>query len=169
MCIIQDRVNELTALAGISVPVEARIDLVGRCAGQCDGYGKYIRINKVLLGENLKEELDQTIIHEMAHAVDIQRNGYRRDSRCRAIHHDEVFYTICAELGDPNASRTHKIAELRSSRVYRKFRYLCECGENHTLKTPSHNKLQAGKVTWYQFTACKGKVYKETFICEVTK
>ena len=166
MCKVQDRVNELMAQAKCTTKVTVTTDLVGRCAGQCDGYGRKVRINKMLLESRFQKELDETIIHEVAHAVDIQRNGYRRDSRGRAIHHDQVFYDICAELGHPGATRTHKIKELKPTRKYRQFKYKLSNGEVNTLTTIRHNRLQSGKVEYYQW---KGGVttYKHDFIGEV--
>ena len=123
--------------------------------------------------ENLAKELDETIVHEVAHAVDIQRNGYRRDLRGRAIHHDQVFYDIMAELsGKPAESfkRTHDIKELKPTRKYRQFEYQLSNGETDTLTTIRHNKLQKGKVVFYQFRTAEGswaKAYKHDFIREV--
>ena len=173
MCKVQDRVNELVDASGIKLSVVVSTNLVGVTAGDCDGYGRKIRINKVLLKPHLAEELDETIVHEVAHAVDIQRNGYRRDSRGKAIHHDKVFYSIMAELGYPNAKRTHDIKELKPSRVYRQFKYACDiegCKDTHILKTPSHNKLQNAGINdpkWYKYRKCGGKVYKTTFVKEI--
>ena len=173
---IQDRVNELVLQSGISLSVAVSTNLVGRSAGDCDGYGRKIRINKVLVSNSdLAAELDETIIHEVAHAVDIQRNGYRRDSRGRAIHHDAKFYDIMAELsGKPAESfkRTHDIKELKPTRIYRRFKYTCDiegCKDTHILKTPSHNKLQKGHHSYYTFRDCGGKIFKNTFVKEMPK
>ena len=108
----------------------------------------------------------------MNYAVDIQRNGYRRSANGKAIHHDSVFYNICAELGLPDAKRTHNITDLKPARVYRRFNYTCNvkgCTNEHVLKTPSHNKLQKGKYEYYTFKKCGGKIYKHTFIEELPK
>ena len=171
MCKVQDRVNELVDASGIKLSVVVSTNLVGVTAGDCDGYGRKIRINKVLLKPHLAKELDETIVHEVAHAVDIQRNGYRRDSKGRAIHHDKVFYDIMAELGYPNAKRTHDIKELKPSRVYREFVYNLrhrnsegKCGRV-TLKTIRHNKLQNNKVEYYQWPGGL-RAYKVDFVEE---
>ena len=71
-----------------------------------------------------------------------------------------------AELGIPNAKRTHDIKELKSTRKFREFLYQLSNGKTETLKTPSHNKLQRGKVEYYQWRD-GSRAYKSDFIKEL--
>ena len=160
--------------------VKVIVDLKGMTAGYCDASAKFIRINEVLTKhEHLADELERTILHEVAHAVDIMRHGHRKNGN-KFVHHDHIFYTICRELGIPDETRTHDIKELVSTRKYREFEYrlrklidgewkymvhngkpVCE-----TLKTIRHNKLQKGKVEYYQWSGGK-RAYKVDFVREI--
>ena len=170
---MQNTVNRLIAVAAANTPKvnffvpKITANLTGVTAGECSGDGKTIRINKLLVEqEHLKHELYETIVHEVAHSVDIQRNGYRKDSRNRYIHHDAIFYRIMAELGITNAKRTHDIKDLKPTRKYREFEYRLSNGKIETLKTIRHNKLQRGKVEYYQWPG-GARAYSRDFIREV--
>jgi len=143
-------------------------DIKGSIAGCAKPCGTIISFNSTLAKEN-PDTFWKIIIHEVAHAIDIQRNGYRfsqdKFGKRKGIHHDKIFYDICRELGDPNPARTHNY-KTTPSRKYKQFLYSCKtpnCTEKHILKTIRHNKLQNHKVTYYQWgTGCK--VFKHTFI-----
>jgi predicted SprT family Zn-dependent metalloprotease len=169
---IQAKVNELLISAGCKPNVTVKIANFGITAGDVDGYGTTMRINKQVI-DNYPQHLEELIIHETAHVVDIQRHGFRKDSRGRYIHHDKVFFDICRELGDPNPSTTYdEEMQLKSVRKFREFEYSCGClsedgsPKAHIVKTPTHNKIQKRHAV-YQCRTCKEEFSKHNFIREV--
>ena len=167
----QARVNELldnleSQTGETFKQVTASAGVKGLVAGWAEPCGTIVKFNQEAANK-YPIEFDKTIIHEVAHAIDIQRNGHRKNGG-KYIHHDQVFYDICVELGDPDPSRTHEY-KLMPARIYKQFEYLCECGGYHTLKTPSHNKLQKGMTQWYKYRDCGGKIFKHTLIREIPR
>jgi hypothetical protein len=182
---LQELANTFTEYAGVK-PVVVRVDLRGVCAGQCCELGKVVRINEVLTKhEHLLGDLIQTLAHEVAHSIDIQRNGHRTyetgSRKGKWIHHDKVFYDILSEIAsfDSRVQKedraTHDIKELKPSRKYREFSYNLRkknaSGEweyvgKDSLKTIRHNKLQKGRVEYYQWPG-GSRAYRNDFIEEI--
>ena len=71
-----------------------------------------IRLSKSNVVENSKEQVHQTILHELAHLIDYKKRG-------RVIH-DDLFKQICSDIG---------CYEIGSERQYRApaMRYLIAC------------------------------------------
>jgi predicted SprT family Zn-dependent metalloprotease len=172
MCQFQARVDELMQLASQVYarefkPVIAKDTVRGLVAGWAMPCGTVVDFN-LQAAERYPQDFDVTVIHEVAHAVDIQKNGYRRSSNGKAIHHDAEFYSICRELGDPEPNRTHEY-NLRPSRIYREFEYQAMCDAKHNLKIQMHNKLQKGIHSWVKFRECGCKVYKDNIFREIPR
>ena len=87
------------------------------------------------------DKYTETVIHEIAHAVDWKRNSIRYSSNGRRLLHDKVWKDIMSELGYHNAKATHNY-ETKPAKIYRKFLYECKCDNNIIVKTPTHNKIQ---------------------------
>jgi predicted SprT family Zn-dependent metalloprotease len=168
----QVRVNELMTVAAekypntVFKPVTAKNTLKGLVAGHCLPNGIEVDFNQEAANK-YPEEFDLTVIHEVAHAVDLQINGYRRSSNGKGIHHDDVFYNICRKLGDSDPTRTHNY-KLTPTKIFREFIYRDTEGKERILKTRSHNDLQKGKQEWYKWKG-GAKVFKDTFVKEIPR
>jgi hypothetical protein len=173
----QARVNELMQIAikkypnTVFKPVTALNTVKGLVAGHSEPNGVVVNFNQEA-ADKYPVEFDLTVIHEVAHAVDLQINGYRRSSNGKGIHHDKVFYSICRVLGDSDPTRTHEY-KLTPTKIFREFIYKDTEGKERILKTRSHNDLQKGKHEWYEWKAgpadLGGKVFKDTFVKEIPR
>ena len=110
----------------------------------------------------------ETIVHEVAHAIDWIRAGKRcRIKNNRRLLHDKVWKDIMAELGFPNAKATHNYKTTKA-RVYRQFLYNCGCVGGIVVKTPTHNKIQK-KYMLYTCSECKTTFSNMDFVKEIPK
>ncbi|MBK1832048.1 SprT-like domain-containing protein [Verrucomicrobiaceae bacterium R5-34] len=76
------------------------------------------------LWEVAPEEVERTLLHELAHLV-----AYARAGRKRISAHGIEWQQACADLGIPGEKATHSLP-LPGRRMARKWRYTCpECGE----------------------------------------
>lgn len=121
---IQDEVARLSRLASLALqrplaPIAIRYDLRGTAAGCASAH--QIRLNPVLLRENLEDFLRHTIAHEVAHSAVMQRWP-------RAAAHGPQWWALMEALGYP-ATRCHRYdthhARLRHMTSYP---YACRCG-----------------------------------------
>lgn len=133
---IRAMVHELCDKAKIKYP-KVVVRNMGMTAGMYDPRNHTVEINEQILQY---PDHWTIVVHEVAHAVDQMRYGSRRNSRGQFIAHDDVFYGICRELGDPNPNRTHDY-KLKPTRVYKEFEYNCACVEPHIVKTTTHNRI----------------------------
>lgn len=112
-------------------------DLRGRTAGTAQPTSGRIRINAVLLRENVKEMVENTVSHEVAHIVDravygVQYGAYdRRVGRRRVISHGKTFKSIQRLFG--RCDKTYHNMDTTNSAVRRntkpKHVWKCGCGE----------------------------------------
>lgn len=76
------------------------------------------------LRETAPDEVERTLLHELAHLV-----AYARAGRRRIAPHGAEWRQACAELGIPGEKATHSLP-LPGRRMRRKWRYRCPaCGE----------------------------------------
>lgn len=74
-----------------------------------------IALSKKLVSLNEMDEVRNTILHEIAHALDYIRNNYkwRSTETGRSLDHDSVWKEICLEIGaDPEARYSHKVVNV---------------------------------------------------------
>ena len=97
-----------------------------------------LRYNPVLLRENPRRFIQQTVAHEVAHLVARRIHG----SRIRP--HGREWQAVMREFGvEPR--RCHDFDTTRSTlRRLRRFRYHCDCSE-HQITTIRHNRVLAGQ------------------------
>lgn len=86
--------------------------------------------NQIWLNPSLREvseeEVDRTLLHELAHLLARHRHRYRRIEP-----HGEEWRTACRDLGIPGESRTHRLP-FHSRRLKRRFILSCPaCGRHH--------------------------------------
>lgn len=78
------------------------------------------------LREISQEEVDQTLLHELAHLLAQHRHGRRR-----LAPHGAEWRRACVDLGIPGEKRTHQLPFV-SRRMKRRYLLRCPgCGESH--------------------------------------
>lgn len=101
-----------------------------------------IQLNPVLR-EIAREEVERTLLHELAHLV-----AYARAGRKRITAHGAEWRLACADLGIPDEKATHSLP-LPGRRMRRKWRYACPaCGEGF-------DRVQKMKRAAGCYTCCK--------------
>ncbi len=125
----------------IDLPVAAiDFSLRGRCAGQAsvDRNGETcLRINLLLLAENLDDFLNTTIPHEVAHLV---VNWQARKNRQRPRPHGKEWQAVMLQCYGLEAHRCHSYQTTPARVVPRAFLYTCHCRE-HRLTSIMHNRI----------------------------
>ena len=122
-------------------------DLRGTRAGSVSRAG-LIRLNPVLLRENLTAFMAQTIPHEVAHWVVFRW-------RLRAAPHGPEWRQVMAWLGAP-ASRCHDFDVTRAQvRTLRSHRYVCAC-RTHAVSAIRHRRMQNGMI--YRCRTCAAEL-----------
>ncbi len=92
------------------------------CAGRAFWPQGVIQLNPRLL-EISEEEVERTILHELAHLVSYERNPRRRIQA-----HGVEWKLACCDLGIPGERATHQL-ELPVRRMAKRWKYSCpECG-----------------------------------------
>lgn len=119
---------------------EVDFSLRGRCAGQArvTRSGKTcLRINPVLLKENLDDFLTHTIPHEVAHLV---VNWQSRNKRQRPRPHGPEWQAVMQSCFGLEPRRCHNYRTTPARVVPRSFLYSCSC-RDHLLTSIMHNKI----------------------------
>lgn len=111
--------------------------LKGRTAGTANPQTWEIRINAILLMENVKHMVEDTVSHEFAHLVDYAVHGQQygsvnwRTGRRKRIHHGHTFKTIMRQFGR-STSTTHNMdtsnASMSTGRTTKIHIWKCGCG-----------------------------------------
>jgi SprT protein len=122
-------------------------DLRGTLAGSVNRAG-VIRLNPVLLRENLTAFMAQTLPHEVAHWVVFRW-------RPRAAPHGPEWRRVMAWLGAP-ARRCHDFDVARArTRTMSSHRYRCAC-QSHDVSAIRHRRMQSGTI--YRCRTCAGEL-----------
>ncbi len=128
-----------------SAPPQLLFDLRGTRAGSVSSAG-VIRLNPVLLRENLPAFMTQTLPHEVAHWIVFRW-------RPRAAPHGPEWRQVMAWLGAP-ARRCHDFDVARAQvRTLRSHPYFCAC-RMHAVSAIRHRRMQNGTV--YRCRTCEG-------------
>ena len=69
--------------------------------GQTCPHKKEINISKLFINGKYgtKKEIKNTILHEIAHALDFEKHGYRKTKNGRNIFHDKVWKKLAMDIG----------------------------------------------------------------------
>ena len=131
--------------------IPVRYDLKGRCAGQfCTRYGSsYLRVNTVLLTENVEHYIAQTIPHEVAHYINRVTSPF-------ASAHGNEWKNIMTRIMGVRADRCHSYDTSNArqgSKTTKRFTYKCGC-KTHELSTVRHNRI-VRRGTVYTCKKCK--------------
>lgn len=145
-------------------------DLRGRTAGTANYRTGHIRLNAVLLMENVEDFLDRTVPHELAHLITdkvypeahdfagltITRRGIRRVARDV---HGPRWQSVCLVLGMTDITRCHQY-DVTNSKVVksngRTIEWKCACGEVLKLTPKKSAMLDANPGSlWHR--GCRGR------------
>lgn len=148
------RAREITGADVRRLPIpDLRFDLRGRAAGQTvfrkRGQGCLIRVNEQLLQEHPGPMLQETVPHEVAHAVVYLLHGRRIKP------HGAEWRAMMHAFGLP-ATVCHTLPAEPMRRLER-FRYACGCSEPVWLTSIRHRRACSG--TAYRCRRC-GEILK---------
>ena len=130
-------------------------NLRGKVGGRALCHSYTLKLNAVLLMENVDDYINRTVVHEMAHLIDYDRNPENFESTVRMTRsgrwkrtkrdlHGATWKGIMRTLGGPT-SRCHSYDTTRST-VRRKARHewaCTDCGATMTLGPGRHKKMWA--------------------------
>lgn len=139
----EDEITRCMAVAAANYPTNTfkrpkmTYELKGRTAGTANHARNLIRINGILLMENVKEMVENTVSHEFAHIVDHEVHGQQygsvnwRTGRRKRIAHGHTFKTIMRQFGR-STSTTHNMdtsnASQSTGRTTKIHIWKCGCG-----------------------------------------
>jgi SprT protein len=118
--------------------IKVYFNLTGVCAGKANTHQNQLFYNLILAEENLKEFLNSTVPHEIAHLYQFKINP-------NSTAHNNLFYNVMSRLGYLG-TRTHKFntATIKKMKYGVIYNYSCNC-TTHQLSPKIHNKILAGQ------------------------
>lgn len=145
-------------------------DLRGRVAGYANYREWHIRLNAVLLMENVEVFLERTVPHELAHLItdrvypeahasDIMFTRSGRMKRTKREVHGPRWQSVCLVLGMTDITRCHKY-DVTNSKVVksssRQVEWKCPCGTVLKLTPKMSARLDAAPDSrWHR--GCRGR------------
>lgn len=120
-----------------------------------------IRINTEAMVKNFDIVLNDTLPHEIAHALCAKYPYFGKN-------HDKGWKHVCIKLGG-SGDRTHSL-QLTKAKKTRSFLYVVD-GREFTLKLTRHNRLQNKKVLYYIGSHSNKEFYifSRHFVEEITE
>lgn len=155
---IKERINSkiITCLQlvemrhGLKLPVPfVDYNMVGKASGEALCPEWVIRINSILLIENLEDMISDTVPHEVAHLA-----VYAVYPRRTPMPHGDEWVQMMRLFGlEPHVCHNY---DTTNSRVQRKsWAYTCACGGVWELGTRKHRRHQAMKGLAYYCRTCR--------------
>ena len=118
--------------------------LRGATAGQYSRNTHSIKINLVLFQENFEDYIENTLPHEVAHAV--ARYMYRDISR-RIMPHGQEWKMVMRDFGkNPRRCHSYDTSSAQSRTVRREYSYSCGCPTPHNFTIIRHRRALNGAV-----------------------
>jgi len=157
------RIDELTRIAtymGLRYPAKTIHDfsLRGRCAGQyvysyrgvpVTFVKSVLRWNLEIAKSNLREYLDTTVPHELAHAI--QRYHYPTSQP-----HGAEWKRLCVALIGRELPRCHSF-DVTPARKTKRYTYTCNCdSKKHNISSVIHNRIMNGR--YYRCNDCYSRI-----------
>lgn len=141
---IRNKVASLCEKAGIPV-LGVRFNVTGKAAGNFQYKDWAVGFNEDIASRHWSE-FENTIIHEVAHALDYFKAGmkFRYDTAGRRKLHDKVFKQYMIELGATEAKTYHSY-KVEGVRRQRRWEYVCEQGHTLKVSTVIHNRIKGGQ------------------------
>ena len=160
-----DLANEIYGLK-LDIP-EISFNMVGQNGGRFKGNISECKViyNRILLEENGKAFIDQTVPHEIAHYIVYKRYGCKFMRPKTIKSHGYEWQKIMKDFGC-KINRCHNFdtsnsEQGRRGRTQSKYIYGCACQE-HELGETRHRRIQyEGAI--YTCRKCKTKITKDTF------
>jgi len=134
------------------------------CHTRMGGYHQNgtLHFNPTLLNQNLAHYMDNTVVHEMAHYVQLMvypesltrqyvgfrwRNGGTKNVYSRRKVHGREWQFIMRLFGirDPERCHHYDTSSVPVRRVYQRFPLYCGCENPHTATLKLINKIKKGK------------------------
>jgi len=147
---IREQVGLLSYKANMLKSLRVDFTVTGRVAGYFRPESFSVDFNQQLAAENW-DTFKETVIHEVAHAVDFYRNKmqWRKDKAGRRRLHDNVHKSIMRELGSeaPTTHHSYKVTYKNGN-----FEYACAC-KTRNLSIIRHRKVLKGAK--YRCKSCK--------------
>jgi len=113
----------------------------GKTAGQARPRENRIRLNFILFKENLKDFVENTIPHELAHLISYALYGRAGNG------HGNYWKLVMINLGlEPDRCHNYDVTNATVRTVKRMYEYTCNCSEPHMLTKIKHNRIQRGGV-----------------------
>lgn len=160
MAKMQECIKIIAEQSGVTINPSLAYDLRGTKAGQAvvywDKTRPKVRLNKVLLMENVETMINQTLPHEMAHVAQFAIYGRIPGNTPHGIY----WQRIMGWLG-LDAHRCHSY-DVTNARVYKKRRFEFTCGcRTHNVTVTIVKRINAGQV--YTCRVCGNKI-REKFL-----
>lgn len=119
-----------------------------RALGQYSPSTKTIILNPKLLEEYGTVYIEDTVVHEFAHAVVNYKypRGYRNGSYKRIMPHGKEFKAVCSHFGNDGKATSSTFSDSTSIKKVNKqarFTYKCGC-QTHEITKTRHNKILRG-------------------------
>ena len=153
----EERINELHSMVQDHWAVDMRqpslrYDLKGKVAGTANSHSNTIRINYVLLKENVEHFIQQTVGHEYAHLVTDQL--YALNKIGKPSPHGREWKNVMRSI-KLRPDRCHNYnTENSSTKIQRRWKYTCGCiNKPHMISTTLHNRIKRGRK--YRCQRCK--------------
>ena len=141
-----DYINRAERLFGISLSsIPVSFDLQGRTAGmfRIRNHAAEIRYNPWLFSRYYRENLAQTVPHEVAHYVVHCIAG-----RHRTRPHGREWQNVMTAFGvEPRIHCEFNMDGIPQRRL-RRYEYICGC-QTHQLTSIRHNRVVAGRTTYH--------------------
>lgn len=124
--------------------------LKGTTAGQFSPKKNAIRVNLVLFNENYDDYVENTLPHEVAHAVN--RHLARLEFGIRRKPHGYEWKRIMRAFGkEPSVGHSYDVSNARQKKWDRPFLYRCAC-QDHEFTATCHKRVKKG--TRYKCKRC---------------
>jgi SprT protein len=92
-----------------------------------------IRLNPVLLEQNVDEFIQRTVAHELAHILSYKLYG--------TLAHDKYWKRVMVSFGvEPSRCHSYDVSNVQRAKHIKTFIYKCKCKE-HIITSIRHNKI----------------------------
>jgi predicted SprT family Zn-dependent metalloprotease len=172
--IAQD-IAKIKARYGVTLPTPTiTYDLRGRTAGQAWCGLNLIKINAVLLVENVDEMLSRTVPHELAHIAtaviypEAMKRGFASKRRPHGAEWQSIMHALGADASRCHTMDTSNSAVKRTNRAY--FQVKCvECSHTYNMGPVKAQRFQANpSSSWCGCVKKQGRKGKLVAVSDVS-
>jgi len=136
--------------------------LKGKVGGKYYSKGHKVKVNMVLFAENEEDYIENTIPHEVAHAVQRHLYGaYNYRTGRRVMPHGREWKQIMIAFGkSPSVTHSYDVSNATQRTVPREFVYKCKC-RTFNFTIIRHRRVQQAERQGrgsYSCRSCHGKL-----------